>query len=273
MNLREAHEHLIEEIKDDLLTLGAGYPLTEVSYIYPQLSQCFQALAICHLLENGDQVEYRKNLTRSGLARRHFLRKVQDGAGFRDRCQALSWTEAWMDALVAGHIELARDIGRLSPATWNPDWEYEDDFCYFLFLHMILAPSGSDYERDLSDVLVRFKQVLQGGSSSRLAMCQALLAGDAQGVQDAMVELMAEKEMKDAAEREKMTDTHDPAAFSFWPRSFVSIEGLALIKLARIRNIAIEGEYEFCPALGVLADSSAEVEDPFLQIDRALEQE
>jgi len=54
MDIRQIHADLIPIIQDDLAVLGMAYPVDEVGYIYERLSELFQALSICHLLEGLD---------------------------------------------------------------------------------------------------------------------------------------------------------------------------------------------------------------------------
>jgi hypothetical protein len=54
----------------------------------------------------------------------------------------------------------------------------------------------------------------------------------------------------------------------FWPRSFISVEGYALLRLAEIVGISVDGDFVLCPALGRLPSQSVPPMDIFAEIDR-----
>ena len=142
------------------------------------MSRCLQALAICRLLELGDVTKYRENLTRSGFARRYFLRKSRETGNTTDRRLALSRNEAFFDALAAGQGLLAREIALLSDDVWHEGWEYKDDHYYFAFLHQIVMHPPPAMEADLSVLLSQYEAALEGDEPPRLAVLRSLAARD-----------------------------------------------------------------------------------------------
>jgi hypothetical protein len=255
-----------------LAFVALGYPIRELGEELERLSAYFQALGISYLLENSDQERFRENLVRSGHARRYFLRKSREENNDADSRLALGRTEALLDALAAGYLGLAREIADLSIDTWYPDWEYEDDFCYYLFLHRVVRAGGTTGLVDLRDILARFEEALEDGESPRLDACKALLDTDTDALRAALTVLTEQrnKEMKDARGRYMELD---PAACLCWARSFVSIEGLALLRVAEITGMApLEPgeELELCPSLAVLPTGDREYLDMFAAIEHEL---
>jgi immunity protein 49 of polymorphic toxin system len=272
MDAREIRDGLVPEIKEMLAYVAVGYPIRELGAEIESLSAFFQALGIAYLLENSDQERFRENLVRSGHARRYFLRKSREENNDADSRLALGRTEAFLDALAAGHLGMARGIADLSIETWYPDWEYEDDFCYYLFLHRVVQAGGAAGLADLRDILARFEKALEDGESPRLDACKALLDRDTDALRAALTVLMEQrnKEMEQARGRNMELD---PTACICWARSFVSIEGLALLRVAEITGIApLEPgeELQLCPELAMLSVGDRDYLDMLVSIEQEL---
>ena len=264
MDLADVHSELVVEAQQSLGVVIANDAVGRIGYVFDDLSTYFQGLGICHLLEFADTEQFRENLVRSGHARRYFLRKSREQGNTDDRHLALSRTEAFLDAVVAVDLALARDIARLSIDRWEPAWEYEDDYCYYRFLHtIVLAPDEAPTEA-LDALLDRFEGVLEGGTSARLDACKALLHQDEVAFDDALEMLMEETQQAHDEKRE-LVETYD---FPFWPRSFVSIEGLALLKVADLLGVPARDAFPLCPNLGRLASPGRPVFDLFAEIER-----
>jgi hypothetical protein len=264
MDPRDVREALIEEITDGLTVFAAGYPIAKLSRTLEELSSCFQALAICHMLESADVAQYRDNLARSAFARRYFLTRT--AADSTDRRLALSRTEAFFDALAAGHGLLAREIAQLSTSPWREAWEYKDDYYYFLFLHSIVMQPGSLAQPESLRLLNQFEAALEGEPSPRLDVLRSLAAGDQAGFHSGLLAMMAEHEMHMQAAKERLLDP-DLQTLLFWPRTFLSIEGLALIAIATAMRMTVAEDIPFCPMVARLGMSQPATEDPFLHIE------
>jgi hypothetical protein len=176
---------------------------------------------------------------------------------------ALSRTEALLDALVAGDLKLARSIAELSPSGWTRDWEYEDDFCFYAFLHqLLLQPPSADFEQ----ILARFAAALEGGLSTRLDVLTALFTKDASEFETALLALLEEEQTRVDDQRSSVVDSK----FLFWPRSFVSIEGLALLRTAELVGLSVVGDFVLCPSEARLAVSENNYRDFFAELDSLL---
>jgi hypothetical protein len=272
MDIRDVHKELIPEIQAELLFLAAGYRMEEIGDVFEKLSEYFQALGICHLLESGDVDQFRENLVRSGYARRYFLSKSRAEGNDRDRHLALGRTEAFLDAVAAGHLRLAKDIANLSVETWEPNWEYEDDFCFFLFLHQIIKSPGQLSSPQLEEILTRFENALEGEESLRLEICKALLSRNLEEFRTALNGLMGDKQDLHDEKRDRMLEP-EPSSYVFWPQSFVSVEGLALLKIAEVVGVEVEDEFSLCPRLGRLSTANQDYTDFFQEIEQELARE
>jgi hypothetical protein len=139
MDLHQAEPLLVHETRMKMASLATLAPIKSKAQTLRDISRLFQAVAICKLLIHADTSAFRENLVRSAHARLYYLRHVKSEGADDDRFQGLSRTQAVFDAIVAGSPELAREIANLSTDQWHRGWEYEDDFCYYSFVHRLLV--------------------------------------------------------------------------------------------------------------------------------------
>lgn len=267
MDIKEVHKELLPVIQEELQLIAVGYSMKEIGDSFEKLSQYFQALAICHLLETADENQFRENLIRSGFARRYFLKKSHEQGNLKDRRLALSRTEAFLDSVAAGHLQLGREIADLSLLNWESNWEYEDDFCIFQFLHYIVKKPDELANHRVEKILSRFEKAIEGTESLRLEVCKGIISREKEKFSTTFNELMKEKQDLIDEERERMLEPC-PSTYVFWPRSFVSIEGLALLKIAEIIGIKIDEDFPLCPSIGRLSTTEKEYTDFFQEIDQ-----
>jgi len=240
--------------------------VSEISGEFETLSLCFRSLGTCHLLEFADIFQFRENLTRSGHSRRHFLKACRQQGNLADRHLALSHGEALFDSAAYADWATARDIARLSITEWSADWEYEDDFCYYQFLQTLIERPVEPEHPVLTRTLARFEKALEGQESLRLSVCKTLLDRN----QD---EFLAQfgaliREIGDADELKRPhLESHE---FLSWPCTFVSVEGLALLKVAELLGLDTGDQWPHCPALARRLAAGRDVFDIFEEIERQL---
>ena len=249
MDLTDIHQQLILEIQSGIAVVASGSPVFEIGENFELLSMHFQSLAICHLLEFADINSFRENLIRSGYCRKYFLQKSHELNSASDRHLALSRSESFMDSVAADDLLLAERIAKLSIIEWESNWEYEDDFSYFFFLHQLLLSKDNLSISFMQFILDKFENALQGQKSWRLEICRSLLERDGKNFDKNFSYLMNEINLLNA-EKRGLLESYD---FAFYPRSFISIEGLAILKFAEILNIQNEIEYPLCPKIGRLS--------------------
>jgi hypothetical protein len=266
MQLTEVADEAKKEILEYCLHLMADPPMADCGRTIERLSALFQGYAICMLLTEGDDQQFREHLRRSASAHRYYRRKSVEQGNIEDRHLAISRSEAFLDALVAGELELARDLARLSPTTWRKGWEYEDDWCYFQLLYLLLE-EGEDFGLPrATPLLERFEQILEGDSSPRLDYCRAVAERDQDSARQALQDLLDEKAARDDARRPNVVGSQ----FLFWPQSFVCIEGLAWFRLAELAGFSLPGTYPYCPPEARLPLATEPFTDIFLQLEAAI---
>jgi hypothetical protein len=266
MDLAEIHEELVEEVRNGLSYLAEPARMAELGDVFDTLALQLEGLAICHLFDRADEAQFRENMARAGQSRRFFLRRSKQEKNDDDRHLALSRTGAFLDALVAGILPLARDIALLSTEQWKREWEYEDDFCFFLLLHTIVKQPEAFPTPAAQLLLERFERALEGGKSAHLDVAKALAARDRHAFSEALGSLLV-------AEERKIDEDRDSAAVHerdilFWPKSRVSIEGLALLQIGDLLGMRIDDELPLCPKIARLPWTDQPVRDLFEEIER-----
>ncbi|MGC4085934.1 MAG: hypothetical protein QM736_28355 [Vicinamibacterales bacterium] len=273
MQLAELQALNFDAIKDQLCIVAAGHPMQRIGEEMQCLSEAFQARAIFHLLQGLDVAAFSSNLRRGVYARRFFLRKSRQQASADRIFTALSRTDAVFDCIVGGDWPLAIDIHRLSPPEWQPEGEYEEDFCYHSLVHALVAAavnrSGIEAAGAWRD---RLAAVVDGIPSSeldviRVDLCTAFLAGDEPRFWTVFEQFVALT--GDAADAVPLADGR---LFEFpWLAAdrYVSIELLAWITLARQWSFTPpQRDYRRCPSAAWLDGAPAAEPDLFLDMER-----
>jgi hypothetical protein len=266
MDLAEVHIELVHAIRGGMSYVAPPLHIAEMGTIFDELALQLEGLALCHLLDKADQAAFAENLARSGHSRRFFLRRSHLEKNKDDRHLALSGTRCFLDALIAGALPLAREIATLSTETWNAAWEYEDDYCFYLLLHTIVKQPDPFPTPEIHALLGRFETSLQGGKSVYLNVGKALADRDPGAFTDTLLALLS-------AEAARIEEGRESAAVHerdilFWPKSRVSIDGLALLKIAELIGLPTEGDFPLCPELARLPWSDRTYRDLFEEIER-----
>ena len=265
MDISAVHVALLPEIRERLVLVADGTPIAEIGEVLEELASYFEALGLCHLLEAADVDEFTENLVRSAHARRFFLERSKSDENLDDRHLALSRGSTLLDAMASGDLTLAREIASLSIRDWHPAWEYEDDFCFFHFLNQSLVDATQPLGTAHAATLITFERALEGGKSPRLDVCKALIARNSLAFKDALIDRLNEIEAELDEEREFTYVLEGDLCY--WPRSFVSVEGLALLRLGEAVGLPpIKGELPLCPSLARVPVTSRARRDFFREL-------
>ena len=169
-------------------------------------------------------------------------------------------------AIASGKMDLALELIALSPEKWIPDGEYEDDFCYYYFFHNYIERFNKSDKHLLKGILDQFEKALEGAPSARLNICQAFFDEDKKRFGSEFQNLVLEREIE--IEKQKTVMGYDAA---FLPKTYVFVEGLALLRLAEKAGFEVEDEYQFCPGTARI-ERPLTVEDIFEELDRMIRQ-
>ena len=151
----------------------------------------------------------------------------------------------FFDAVACDDDEAARELSRLSPAAPDKDREYEEDFLFVRFLmdHFFLGGKAPDGRA----LLARYEKCLEGTADPRLLACQALLAADGDAFDAALTQMMEEREVRYRKLAEKESEAEDVLA----TEGYVSIEGIALVRLAVKAGLKPQEDYPFIPSIAL----------------------
>jgi hypothetical protein len=273
MDPRDLRRQLVPEIKEKILTVASGYPIAELGSTIEELGDYLQGLGIAALLANEDQDEFRNNLVRSGHARRYFLRRSAAEQNTSDRHLAASRTDALFDSLAAGSPKLAAEIAELSIDQWHGDWEYEDDYWYHKLLGSLVLERRRNERgpRDAAKMLPRFAAALGDEAEPRYRLCSALIGGDEGVFNDALFDLLQREQTRFDKKRDSIVSAEFPESL-FWLKSFVSIEGLALIHLGSLFGLTADEHLPLCPEAGRLTVLTRDIPDVFVEVDNERKQ-
>lgn len=268
MDLGKVQPLLLQDMRSSMASLLARAPIAEKAESLRDISRLMQAIAICKLIHEADVVAYRQYLIRGGQARRYYLRKSREENNVDDRFLGLSRVESIFDTLAAGDVQLFRDIAALSIDRWHRGWEYEDDFCYYLFVQRVVATPGFLQSPEAGALLAQFRKAIEDQPSPRLALCQALhdrSLDDFRAALEKLLQLHA-----DYYEAKRPTITEYSAQAIFWPRSFVCIEALAWLFVGNRLGLPLADQFQFCPELARPDFAPIVVEDLFESLDQVL---
>jgi hypothetical protein len=271
VQLSEIQSLNLDEIEDHLCIVAARHPMSEIGQEMQFLTEGFQARGIFFLLLDLDTESFFINLQRSAHCRRFFLRKSREQQSADRTFLALSRTDALFDSIAGGDWSLALDIYDLSPASWVPEGEYQEDYCYHALIHAYLASLTGRDDLPPRHWLGRLETVVAEIPDSpldvaRLELCTQFVEGNAERFWPAF-ESLAEISQH-LAEKVPLADGR---LFEFpWLAAdrYVSTELLAWIALARARGLEIpQREFARCPSVAWTDKRNAVTEDLFVELE------
>ena len=219
-----------------------GYEIDQLGRASVELCAKLRALAIIALLTTGDSDKFLHSLVRSGRVRETYLMRMKQAQRRDEHHLASGRFDALLDAIASGDMELAHRIAWLSPRTWEPQREYEDDFCYAQVLHRLVhgVHAASVYQPFFD----RFEAALQGQASARLELVRAMVVRSQADFDVSFEALLRERhdEIQANIARSQLEDSPVVAERQ------VFIEGLALLRLAGAIGLATRADYLYCPS-------------------------
>ncbi|WP_158620305.1 MULTISPECIES: immunity 49 family protein [Corallococcus] len=206
------------------------------------LSFAWRILALCSLLQDADTDTFALRLRKSAQARLALL-MLAERTSVEPRFLCCSKDLGFGAALAAGDLELATAIAARSPKHHFQGVEYEDDFLFFHLLHrMLLAPEDLDGQARL---LGRWRQVEKGQPSAKFELTKALVEKDAGRFPAAFTALLEVRQQKLREYSQRLG--FDPELNA--TEGKVSVDGLAILRLAELHGLPTQSSYDFIPAL------------------------
>lgn len=199
--------------------------------------QNFRIAGIGSLLMSGTSARFHECLHASARAFVHFATSAPEAQKLTSRA------EPFFDAIACEDTEAARSLAHLSRRVADRNREYEEDFLFVRFLmdHFFLGTSASEGQ----SLLDRYERVLEGSADTRLEVCRALLAADGARFDEALTRMMEEREVR----FQKLHDKESVAEEILATEGYVSVEGLALVRLAISNGLHPREDFLFIPSL------------------------
>jgi immunity protein 49 of polymorphic toxin system len=255
-DLEITRENLASRL-DDLLELAGQAKRVEVlAAAIDGIARHYRQLGIACLLCEADTGALFRYLCAGGLARAHVLERVRwaEVIDLQYLCATSSWP--FFDAVAAGDIETAARIARTSRSTWAEEDEDEAGFLRMRFLMGLIEPKlpGVPPQGELLENLLRLAGPDEDPWS---AACDALHRRNASHFDEAMAVLT--QSLADDWAEERKNPNRDPD--QMLTEAFVSVEALALVRLARLAGMPAPEELPLAPSL-TLVDPPAPVRPP-----------
>jgi hypothetical protein len=225
-------------------------PIEGLGDLSLEVSYKLRTLAILAILADASTDGFVHSCTRAARARKLYLHRLAKEGIDRDHHFVSGCYEPLLDAIASGDMPLVQEIEKLSPADFRPPDEYEDDYCYAQLLQRMCRDSVP--EAELEPLLERFETYLDGDYNPRFPVCRALVERDQDGFEHAFEDFLTtlgEIIQKKIDGGRQVEDVH------VFAQRHISIEGLALLRIADRRSIRTESDYLYCPSLARLPAS------------------
>jgi hypothetical protein len=225
-------------------------PIEGLGDLSLEVSYKLRTLAILAILAKASTDGFVHSCTRAARARRLYLQRLVNDGIDRDHHFVSGCYEPLLDAIAAGDMPLVQEIDKLSPADFRPPDEYEDDYCYAQLLQRLCRDPVP--EAELEPLLERFETYLDGDDNPRLPVCRALVNRDEDGFEQAFEDFLLTLAQ---IIQEKIDRGGYVENVHVFAQRLISIEGLALLRIADLRGIRTESDYLYCPSLARLPAS------------------
>ncbi|HLP43518.1 MAG TPA: Imm49 family immunity protein [Fibrobacteria bacterium] len=167
--------------------------------------------------------------------------------------KATGKAEPFFDALACNDAFGVRQIAAASPDRLNPDLEYEEDLLYMRALMDLDAGVGDN----LPNYLARWKSLSEGRLDLRLDIVRALSERNEEAFNFGLGTLMGE--LRDEYEKGARKDVYLQEDLQTVLR--LSVEGLALARLAERAGMIPDREFPLMPAVARIGEGVVSLPD------------
>jgi hypothetical protein len=244
MELAVLRENLELSIEFELDEIAEGDGLDDIGSSCERISDLYRALAICKLLLEADTNAFYHDLMRSGHTRAYFMARCHREGHLQNVRLAASNVNAYFDSLASAGWDLAIRIASLSATSWFQDDEYEDDFSYARFFH-VLTLAESQSGRKLEFLLDRYDLALEGNRNGRWHLCESFLSRNQEHFVSAFDEILRERAEQLAEDEESALGEE----MTFVSEKHVFVEGLAILRMAERLGLSTDHEYQYIPGV------------------------
>ena len=232
--LAEIYPALDEIIKSNEQKLKSSVS-DYVTYI--DMHGFYRLKAVGGVLIEFDADIYQEYLLKSGNLKLDYLKKSD---GICNQYSRISQSSAFFDFLSLGNDKLATELSRYQFDEFCKKFEYEEDYLYVSMLYALLNENSQEFKRHAD----RAKSLFENEELVRLNICLSLFDNNGDMFGEVFEQLLDIHQ----SELEKQAQSLARDEISYLSNSSVFSEGLAVLRLAFLRKIAINPEYEYCPA-------------------------
>lgn len=226
---------------ETLLTMAAAGKLGSDRVL--SMCMAFRRRGIARYLLTARPADLLADLARSGAALAAHLRAPS-------RPMLATWQcQPWFDAAAAGDWTSAGLIRELASQSFVDELEYEEDF---LYLRCLQTLAGNAFDGTQVASWIERQQALANDEAiATVRVCRALLNRDAGNLALSLEELVAQREQYYAQGIAADALIEEDCA----TEGAVFVEGLAILRVARLRQILPIGPLQFIPS-SVLTDKT-----------------
>lgn len=251
-------EEIVETLAKITVSVREGCLSSEAML---DLCELTRRLGIGALLLDLNVSGYVENLFKSSRTYVRLLEAARKDPSIESYYLSKSRATPFLDAVCIDDHQAMKAIAELSTSHFHPDFEDEDDFCYFDFLISFFQKSAN--AQVLTSKLDRYTEALHGLLSFRHQACKALWARDEKEFWEAISFLLDERSEKDLVALQEQS--LNPAYAH--TEANVCIEGIALVKAGVVAGFTPESEYPLVPSIALEASlSDFPQEDPWLEL-------
>lgn len=153
----------------------------------------------------------------------------------------------FFDAVAVADWNTAKEIASMSRRAWSQGEEYEEDF---LFVELLMQHASLGASRaELTTALTQYEACLAGTEDARLPVLEALFTGDAAAFDERLTDWLEDRAQRLDAKAARTSVASETLATEW----HLSVEGVALLRLAKREGILVQEEFPQVPAIA-LAD-------------------
>jgi hypothetical protein len=204
----------------------------------------YRTLALCKLLGEADVDAFVQLLGVSARARLEFLRALAGGYREADeRVLCLSKDRGFECALAAGDVAGARAITELSPLEYREPVEYREDYLFALIQRQVLLRALQAPALDVAPLLREL--AAEAPDAPALLIARGLQEASSQPLAEGLGALLQGRKQR----FKQLRARSDSPRELLLTEGAVSVEGLALLRLAELVGVPIEEPLPLIPAL------------------------
>jgi hypothetical protein len=232
---------------------------TATSTLETVLEVCrnYRVAAVGSLLVTGLSSEFLRRLHQSGTAFADFLARASADM------KLTSKSTPFLDAVAADDSATARTIAEGSRMEWVEGEEYEEDFLFFEYLMRRFYVGAT--QKECESILARYEKSLADTEDLRLDICRCLMVKDADAFDSTLERYLRHRSDRLDALAAKRSIPSDELA-TLW---HVSVEGVALVRLAHVEGIATRSNFLHIPSTALERNKEAWTPDDWRFVGRS----